>query len=227
MRRSVNPIICALDTTDFDVAVRLAKAVAGKVAMVKLGLGFFVAHGIPGVRKILDLGVKVFLDLKLHDIPNTVNSAIESIRDLDVEMLTIHVSGGRNMIEKAVRSLEGSGVMPVGVTVLTSMDERDLSELGVQHSVANHVIKLVDLAVSAGLNAIVCSAHEVSVIKSKYPNIVLVVPGIRNTHVSHDQKRVQSVADALSAGADYLVIGRMISESSDPAAAVDEIVSAL
>ncbi|WP_169193616.1 orotidine-5'-phosphate decarboxylase [Anaplasma platys] len=226
MRRSTNPIICALDTTDFDTATSLARVLAGKVAMVKLGLGFFIAHGIPGVRRILDLGVKVFLDLKLHDIPNTVNSAIESIRDLDVEMLTIHVNGGRNMIKGAVDLLKGSGVLPVGVTVLTSMDERDLVECGVEHSVTHHVLKLVDLAVSSGLNAVVCSAHEVSAIKNEYPNLILVVPGIRNAQVSDDQKRVKSVAEALASGADYLVIGRMITASADPASAIDKIVSA-
>lgn len=227
MRSAINPIICALDTTDFDEAESLAKVVAGRVAMVKLGLGFFVAHGIPGVQRILDLGVRVFLDLKLHDIPNTVNSAIESVKALGVEMVTIHVSGGRDMIEGAVDLLKGSGVLPVGVTVLTSMDARDLTECGVEHSVTHQVMKLVDLAVSAGVNAIVCSAHEVSVIKSKYPDIVLVVPGIRDTQVQDDQKRVKSPADAISAGADYLVVGRMVTGSQDPAAAIDRIMGTL
>ncbi|MDB1135770.1 orotidine-5'-phosphate decarboxylase [Candidatus Anaplasma sp. TIGMIC] len=227
MHRKPNPLICALDTADINRAVMLAKAVAGKVAMVKLGLEFFTAHGISGVQKIIDLGLKIFLDLKLHDIPNTVVGALNAVKSLDIEMLTIHISGGRGMIQASVDALQDSQVIPVGVTVLTSIDDNDMRDCGIDKPVADHVMRLVDLAVESGLPAIVCSAHEVPVIRRKYPSIRLVVPGIRVAEATNDQKRVDTPKAALLKGADYLVIGRAITQSTNPSDAVDAILNTL
>ena len=221
-----NPIICAVDTRDMDRAVAMATALSGKVAMMKLGLEFFTSHGIEGVQKIIDLGFGVFLDLKLHDIPNTVVGALNSIKKLKIAMVTLHISGGKEMMRSAVNALEGSSIIPVGVTVLTSMDNADLRECGITAEVDSHVMKLVDLAVESGLEAVVCSAYEIGYIRRKYPTMKLIVPGIRvETHIAHDQKRVKTPKDAMAAGADYLVIGRAITNSADPVGVVDKILS--
>ncbi|ABD44009.1 orotidine-5'-phosphate decarboxylase [Anaplasma phagocytophilum] len=224
-----NPIICALDTADLERATTLAKAISGKVAMAKVGLEFFTAHGLSGVQKIVDLGFRIFLDLKLHDIPNTVRGALKSVVNLPaIDMLTIHVSGGKNMIMGAIDALKECDIEPVGVTVLTSMDDVDLRACGINSSVEAHVMNLVDLAVSSGLNAIVCSAKEVASIRKKYPSLKLVVPGIRMAQsATGDQKRVDTPKDTLAAGADYLVIGRVITQSSDPAGEIDKILKTL
>ena len=223
-----NPIICAIDTSDLDKALAMAETVSNKVAMVKLGLEFFTAHGLQGVQRIIDLGLNVFLDLKLHDIPNTVVGALNSIKTLHIDMVTLHISGGREMIRCAANVLVNSGILPIGVTVLTSMDSTDLQECGVGSSIDSHVRTLVDLAVDSGLNAVVCSAHEISSIRKKYPTIKLIVPGVRtDMYVIHDQKRVMTPKDAIAEGADYLVIGRAITCSDDPAGVIEDILSTL
>ncbi|MCU7611451.1 orotidine-5'-phosphate decarboxylase [Anaplasma capra] len=220
-----NPIICALDMMDIDRAVALTKAVRSKVAMVKLGLEFFSLYGTSGVQRIIELGVPVFLDLKLHDIPNTVARAINAVKCLDIAMLTIHVSGGKSMIRSSLDALLDTNILLAGVTVLTSLDEDDLSAfLGVRKSLESYVMRLVDLAVDAGLRAVVCSAHEVGPIRKLHPGIKLVTPGIRITTGTDDQKRVKTPMEALSEGADYLVIGRPITQSPDPSVKVDEIL---
>ena len=223
-----NPVICALDTSDLDKALAMAKTVSDKVAMVKLGLEFFTAHGVQGVQRIIDLGLRVFLDLKLHDIPNTVVGALSSIRALHIDMVTLHISGGREMMRCAANALADSRILPIGVTVLTSMDSADLCECGVMSTIDSHVMTLVDLAVDSGLKAVVCSAHEISVIRRKYPTIKLIVPGVRtDIQVVHDQKRVMTPKDAIAAGADYIVIGRAITCSDDPVEAIEGIMSTI
>ncbi|MGN7661040.1 MAG: orotidine-5'-phosphate decarboxylase [Anaplasma sp.] len=222
-----SPIICALDMMDIDRAIELTKEVSSRVAMVKLGLEFFAAYGISGVRQVVNLGVPVFLDLKLHDIPNTVAMAISAIKTLDVAMLTIHVSGGRNMIRAAVDILSGSKILPVGVAVLTSIDDADFEDFGIHGPVGSHVMRLVNLAVDAGLRTVVCSAHEVSAIRKRHPKIKLVVPGVRLNVDINDHKRVKTPTEAIFEGADYLVIGRPITQSSNPSAAIDKILHSI
>ncbi|MGN7678323.1 MAG: orotidine-5'-phosphate decarboxylase [Anaplasma sp.] len=222
-----SPIICALDMMDINRAIELTKEVSGRVAMVKLGLEFFSAYGISGVHQVANLGVPIFLDLKLHDIPNTVAMAIGAIKTLDIAMLTIHVSGGRNMIQASVDVLSDSKILPVGVTVLTSIDDADFEDFGIHGPVGSHVMRLVDLAVDAGLQAVVCSAHEVSTIRKRHPELKLVVPGVRLNVDVNDHKRVKTPIEALSDGANYLVIGRPITQSPNPYAAIDEILHSI
>ena len=228
MSNNESPIICALDTADMDRAIALSRAVLDKVAMLKLGLEFFTANGISGVRKIMDMGMPVFLDLKLHDIPNTVAGAISAIKDLNVSMLTVHINGGRALLLRAMEELRGSATLLVGVTMLTSMNGDDLRDVGISCTMDSHVMKLVDLAVDVGLQAIVCSPHEVSSVRKKHSGVKIVVPGIRISQgVADDQKRVKTPKEALLDGADYLVIGRPITRSEDPAGAVEEILSSI
>ena len=222
-----SPIICALDMMDITRALEVTRAISDKVAMVKLGLEFFTAYGIAGVRQVIELGVPVFLDLKLHDIPNTVARAIHSVKDLNIAMLTIHVSGGKDMMRAAADALSDTNILLAGVTVLTSIGGDDFIDFGIQESLESHVMRLVSLAVDAGLRAVVCSAHEVGVIRGRYPDITLVVPGIRFNSGVDDQKRTKTPMDALSDGANYLVVGRPVTQSPDPLAAIDEILRSI
>ncbi|ABD45528.1 orotidine 5'-phosphate decarboxylase [Ehrlichia chaffeensis str. Heartland] len=221
-----NPIICALDTHDINHALLLTKMLYGRVSMVKLGLEFFTAYGLSGVQAIADCGVPIFLDLKLHDIPNTVSKAISVIASLNVAMLTIHVSGGREMMIRAMDSISGSVTKLVGVTVLTSMDDSDLKEIGVNESPVQQVMLLSKLAREVGLYGIVCSAFEAKEVRNRYTekDLKLIVPGIRFDSDCNDQKRVKSPKDAMLAGANYLVIGRPITMSSDPVQTVEDIL---
>ncbi|AHC39105.1 orotidine-5'-phosphate decarboxylase [Ehrlichia muris] len=224
-----NPVICALDTRDINHALQLTKMLYGKISMVKLGLEFFTAYGLSGVQTIADCGVPVFLDLKLHDIPNTVSKAISVIKSLNIAMLTIHISGGREMIMRAMDSISGSKIKLVGVTVLTSIDNSDLSDIGVNISSIQQVMLLSKLAREAGLYGIVCSAFEVEEVRNQYTkeDLKLIVPGIRFGVDCNDQKRVKKPRDAMLAGADYLVIGRPITMSRDPVQTVDTILASI
>ena len=222
-----SPIICALDTMDIARALEVTRVISGRVAMVKLGLEFFTVYGIAGVQKVIELGVPVFLDLKLHDIPNTVARTIHSVRDLNIAMLTIHVSGGRDMMRAAADALSETNILLAGVTVLTSVGDNDFADFGINGSLESHVIRLVDLAVGAGLRAVVCSAHEIGAIRNRYPNVTLVVPGIRFDSGIDDQKRTKTPMDALSDGANYLVVGRPITQSPDPLAAIDKMLCSI
>ncbi|AAZ68331.1 orotidine-5'-phosphate decarboxylase [Ehrlichia canis] len=223
-----NPIICALDTYDINHALRLTKMLYGKISMVKLGLEFFTAHGLSGVQAVSDCGIPIFLDLKLHDIPNTVGKAISVIKSLNIAMLTIHISGGRDMMLSAIDSIFGSMIKLIGVTVLTSIDDSDLKDIGIDRSSIQHVMLLSKVAQEIGLYGIVCSAFEVQEVRNQCgKDFKLVVPGIRFEDDYSDQKRVKNPKDAILAGADYLVIGRPITMSSDPIQTVDAILSSI
>ncbi|WDM85751.1 orotidine-5'-phosphate decarboxylase [Ehrlichia sp. JZT12] len=223
-----NPIICALDTHDIDRALQLTKMLYGKISMVKLGLEFFAAYGVSGVGKISDCGIPVFLDLKLHDIPNTVSRTISVIKSLNIAMLTIHISGGREMIIRAIDAMSGSRVQLIGVTILTSMDNADLEEIGINRSASQQVIFLSKLAQEIGLHGIVCSPLEVKEVRCKCnQDFKLIVPGIRFENDNSDQKRIRNPRDTVLDGADYLVIGRPITLDSDPIKAVEVILSSI
>ncbi|MGD1876512.1 MAG: orotidine-5'-phosphate decarboxylase [Kiloniellaceae bacterium] len=220
-------IFVGLDTPDIDKAARLAKALVGAVGGVKIGKELFTAQGPDGVRLAAG-GAPLFLDLKFHDIPNTVAGAIRAAVHLRPKMVNVHASGGRAMMmaaaEAAREAAEDLGVerpQVIGVTVLTSLDEKDLEEVGQKGPAEAQVKRLALLAQDSGLDGVVCSAKEIEMLrKACGPDFLLVVPGIRPTWSAvGDQKRIMTPEDAIAAGADHLVIGRPITAADDPLAA--------
>ena len=199
----------------------------GHVGGLKLGLEFFLAHGHHGVREIAKLGLPIFLDLKLHDIPNTVAGAMQAINALQPAIVTIHASGGRAMMEDA-KAAAGEHTKVVAVTVLTSLDDTDLSAIGYTGNAQTQALRLADLAHSAGLDGIVCSGHEVDAIHRQWKDGFFVVPGLRlpEGHLG-DQKRAVSPRAARDAGASVLVIGRPITRAEDPVSAARAIEATL
>lgn len=220
-------IFVAVDTPDLERARELAKQVKSTAAGVKLGLEFFCANGPAGVQEIASLGLPIFLDLKLHDIPNTVAKAVQALRPLEPAVLTVHAAGGRAMLEEA-KAAAPEKTKVVAVTVLTSLDGEDLKSIGVAGQPAQQVERLADLAKTAGLDGIVCSGAEVGAAKRAWPNGFFVVPGVRpeGSGVA-DQKRVVTPRAALDAGASILVIGRPVTGVDDPEAALKAIAATL
>lgn len=222
-----NPIYLALDLPRLDAAVALAQKVKGHVGGLKLGLEFFCAHGHHGVHEVAKVGLPIFLDLKLHDIPNTVAGAMQSIHVLEPAIVTIHAGGGRAMMEDA-KAAAGERTKVVAVTVLTSLDDADLNAMGVEGSAHDQALRLADLAQEAGLDGIVCSGHEVAAIHKRWKNGYFVVPGLRPADGKlGDQKRSVTPRAARDAGASVLVIGRPISRAEDPVAAARAIEATL
>jgi orotidine-5'-phosphate decarboxylase len=223
----MSPIFVAIDTPDLDRAIALAEAVKGHAGGVKLGLEFFSAQGPEGVKRIAAVGLPIFLDLKLHDIPNTVAKAVEALAPIKPAILTVHASGGRAMLQ-AAKAAAPSQTKVVSVTVLTSLDESDLSEAGVQGSAAEQVERLASLARNSGVDGIVCSGAEVARARASWPHGFFVVPGVRpEGGEAGDQKRVVTPAKALTDGASVLVIGRPITGADDPARAIMDIAASL
>jgi len=223
----LNPIFVAIDTPELDRAVALAEAVRDHAGGVKLGLEFFSARGPDGVRRIAELGLPIFLDVKLHDIPNTVAKAVEALARLEPAILTVHASGGREMLTAAKRAAAASTKV-VAVTLLTSLDKADLDEIGIVRSPADQVARLTRLARDAGLDGIVCSGAEIAEARAAWPDGFFVVPGIRPAGADlGDQKRVVTPSRALEDGANVLVIGRPITGADDPNKAIMEIVAGL
>ncbi|MCB2085080.1 MAG: orotidine-5'-phosphate decarboxylase, partial [Sphingomonadaceae bacterium] len=205
-----NPVYLALDLPSLDAAKALATKVKAHVGGVKLGLEFFCAHGSHGVHEIAQVGLPIFLDLKLHDIPNTVAGAMQAIHVLEPAIVTVHASGGRAMMEDA-KAAAAEGTKVVGVTMLTSLDERDLARTGVSGSAHDQVMRLAELAESAGLDGIVCSGQEVAAVHKQWKKGFFVVPGLRPAGAAvGDQKRVVTPRQARDDGASVLVIGRPI-----------------
>lgn len=223
----MSPIFVAIDTPDLHRAKALAEAVRGTAGGVKLGLEFFSANGPGGVREIAEMGLPIFLDLKLHDIPNTVAKAVEALAVLKPVILTVHAGGGGAMLE-AAKAAAPAETKVVGVTILTSLDEDDLTAVGVGDPPAEQVARLARLAYAAGLDGIVCSGAEVAIARTKWPEGFFVVPGVRPAGSGvADQKRVVTPRQALDDGADVLVIGRPITGAPDPAEAIREIALSL
>jgi orotidine-5'-phosphate decarboxylase len=224
---SANPVFVGLDTSDAGEAAALARAVAPHVGGVKLGLQFFMANGPAGVRAIADTGVPVFLDVKLHDIPNTVAGALKSLAPLDLYMVNVHAGGGAAMLA-AAREACAARTKLIAVTVLTSLDDGDVAAMGVGDGAAAQVTRLAGLVQAAGLDGVVCSPHEVAGLKAGWADGCFVVPGIRPAGSAlGDQKRVMTPREALAAGATMLVIGRPITAAADPAAAAAAIAEEL
>ncbi|MXO71506.1 orotidine-5'-phosphate decarboxylase [Alteraurantiacibacter buctensis] len=222
-----NPVYLALDLPRLDAAKALAETVKGHIGGLKLGLEFFCAHGAHGVHEIAHVGLPIFLDLKLHDIPNTVAGAMQAIHVLEPAIVTVHASGGRAMMEDA-KAAAGEHTRVVAVTMLTSLDERDLARTGVTGTPHEHVLRLAELAEAAGLDGIVCSGHEVGEVHRQWKKGFFVVPGLRPAGSTvGDQKRVVTPRQARDDGASVLVIGRPISRAADPVQAAREIEATL
>ena len=226
-------LIAAIDTPDLDHARVLVRGIAPHCGLVKLGLEFFLRHGPAGYQAVIEgSGADVFLDLKLHDIPNTVAGAVRSLLPLAPKLLTIHAGGGAKMVEAAARAAAEAGeVRPkiLAVTVLTSFDAAGLAETGVSGGTAQQVLRLARLALEAGADGLVCSPHEISILRDAYgAKPILVVPGIRPAGAPlGDQVRVMTPEQAVAAGADYIVVGRPITEAADPALAAAEIARSI
>ena len=222
-------LILVLDAPSPREIAPILKQLAGTVNWAKIGLEMFTACGPDCVREVADLGFNVFLDLKLHDIPNTVAKAVESTAKLPIRMLTLHTGGGPEMMSWAVKAQRQSAphLLLLGVTVLTSMSAQDLTSIGVTASPAEQVVRLGRLAVEAGLTGLVCSPLEITPLRAVLPaDVSLVTPGIRPRDAKmDDQTRVMTPADAARAGANYLVIGRPIFKSPDPVAAARMILA--
>lgn len=221
-------IIVALDQEDLGAAERLVKTLSGLISFFKVGSELFSAAGPDAVRMVRDSGARVFLDLKYHDIPNTVSRTIRSAAGLGVSLVNVHTLGGLAMMRAAVDSARevGPGTRVIGVTVLTSMDATDLLRVGVADAPQEAVIRLARLAAEAGLAGVVSSAREVARLREEFgPGFILVTPGIRPAGADPgDQKRIVTPADAFEAGADYIVVGRPIAAAPDPRAAVESII---
>ena len=225
-------IFVAIDTTDLERAEAISRALAGVVGGIKIGLELYSAHGVEAVRRLAALGFPIFLDLKFHDIPNTVASAVRAALPLKPALMTVHAAGGPAMLRAAVEAAAEAGEgrpKIVAVTVLTSLDERDLGLIGQQGPIASQVLRLAELAQGAGVDGVVCSPREVAALHDKCGAAFrLVVPGIRPAWAaSGDQKRTMTPGEAISAGADYLVIGRPITGSADPRGAAERIAAEL
>jgi len=223
----MNPIFVAIDTPDLTCASAIAEAVRGHAGGLKLGLEFFAANGPAGVERIAGLGLPIFLDLKLHDIPNTVAKAIAALAPIAPAILTVHAAGGHEML-RAAKTAASPDTRVVAVTLLTSLDAGDLSDLGIEHSPADQVARLAWVARDGGVDGIVCSGAEVAAARSAWPSGFFVVPGLRPPGAEiGDQKRVATPARALDDGASVLVIGRPITDAADPARAIMDIAAAL
>jgi orotidine-5'-phosphate decarboxylase len=225
-------IICALDTSDLDEAVRTIHTLRDRVGAFKIGHALTLNHGLAVVERLQEEGAaRVFLDLKFHDIPNSVGLAVREAARRGAWMVTVHISGGPAMLNAAAeeaRAFGDDGPCVVGVSVLTSLDQHVLTDhLGVSRSVEEHMVYLSKLAVDCGLDGVVCSAHEVKPIRGALGRHGLIVtPGIRlGGHDTHDQKRVGDATTAIADGADYLVVGRALTGSPDPVAMLGQMAA--
>src|SRR5207249_1275066 len=228
MTKAADKIILALDVPTKVTALDLVDQLREQISFFKIGLQLYTAEGPEIVRAVLSTGAKVLLDLKLHDIPNTVARAVESASNLCVQMLTIHLSGGSEMI-RAATAARANNISILGVTVLTSATEQTLREIGIADKVEDQVLRLAKLGVEAGIDGIVASPHEIKKLCAEFGNkIKIVVQGIRPTWAEPgDQKRFMTPRRAIEAGADYIGIGRPITTHPDPSEAVAKILQEL
>lgn len=214
-------LFCALDTKNLASAIGLTDTIKSHIDGIKIGLEAYYAIGKEGYKELAEIGIPIFLDLKLHDIPNTVHSAIKSLLPLNPAILNIHASGGEKMMKSAVEAISDSTdhkPLLIGVTVLTSLDNEDLIKLGVRSNTNEHVLRLAELAKNSGLDGVVCSPFEASNIKEICgEDFITIVPGIRpEGSVANDQKRFMTPGQAINNGADIIIIGRPITTSENP-----------
>lgn len=218
-------LIVAADVNEPDEAKRLIDAVGSAADWYKVGNQLFTRHGPAAVSVFTEAGKNVFLDLKFHDIPNTVHQAVLSAAATGARMTNVHASGGPSMLHAAAQAAEQTGILAIAVTVLTSLDEEELQTVGIEGGPAEQVRRLACLARNSGMDGVVCSAHEIQLIRSVCGrDFQLVVPGIRPAgSQSNDQKRVMTPAEAAAAGANYIVVGRPVTQAADPAEAAQRI----
>ncbi|WP_417804944.1 orotidine-5'-phosphate decarboxylase [Thalassospira lucentensis] len=239
MTQQISPndrIFCAIDTTDLDHAIDLASKLSGVIGGAKLGKEFFAAHGPQGVQAVAKVGMPVFLDVKYHDIPNTVAGAIRAVTPMGLKIVNVHAAGGMEMMQRAGDAAREAAVKAgvdapwvIAVTILTSMDQNDLDDVGMKGPIEDRVVKLAELTQKAGLDGIVCSAKEITPVRAACgPDFKLITPGIRPAWAaSDDQKRIVTPKDAVAMGSDVLVIGRPITKADDPVDAAKRIVAEL
>jgi orotidine-5'-phosphate decarboxylase len=227
----LNPIILAIDTKSDLEAYEISQEVSGYVGAIKLGLEYFDTYGPEGIRKIQEIGIPIFLDLKLHDIPMTVKKTIETLSDINPAIINVHALGGQQMMKYALEGLGQSSknTSLVAVTVLTSLNDDDMAILGINYPVKDLVQNLAKLTKDSGLAGVVCSAEEIALVRKVCgKDFKIIVPGIRpEGSQKDDQKRVMTPKQAISLGADYLVIGRPITQSKDPLSKVKEILKSI
>ena len=228
MTTVADKIIVALDVATKGKALDLVEELRDQISFFKIGLQLYTAEGPEIVRAVRATGANVFLDLKLHDIPNTVARTVESAAQLKIQMLTIHLSGGEAMIQAAV-SEKPQDLLLLGVTVLTSIDEETLRQMGIPDKIENHVLRLAKLGVENGIDGVVASGHEIQKLRREFGNkIKIVVPGIRPSwSEAGDQQRAMTPRQAIDWGADYLVIGRPIIAHPEPSEAIRKILHEL
>ena len=217
-------IIVAIDETNFERASEVIESLDPKKCMVKIGSVAFNAIGHKIIRFAAEKGFEIFLDLKLHDIPNTVKKSIKGLSSLPIKMLTIHTSGGKDMMKAAMEAASGTQIKVFGVTALTSLNNDDTNEI-FQRSTSEQVNAMLDLAEEAGIDGVVCSPHELELVSKR--NLLSITPGIRLQESNDDQKRVMTPREATDLGADYLVIGRPITASKDIKKSLNEIYQSL
>ena len=229
MRDARERLIVALDVSSAAAAQKIVAAVGDSARYYKVGLQLYTAEGPQIVRHLVSSGRQVFLDLKLHDIPNTVGAAVKEACQLGVSMLTVHASGGTNMLRTAVEAGRNANISPIilAVTVLTSLEDRDLEHAGVRGTVGDQVSRLAALAIASGCHGVVASAHEAAALRNELgDDFLIVTPGVRPSGTDHgDQARVVTPAEAIAAGANYIVVGRPITGANDPAAEAREILA--
>tara|TARA_B100000123_G_scaffold28942_1_gene19587 strand:+ start:3775 stop:4434 length:660 start_codon:yes stop_codon:yes gene_type:complete len=217
-------IIVAIDETNYERASEVIESLDPKKCMVKIGSVAFNAIGHKIIRFAAEKGFEIFLDLKLHDIPNTVKKSIKGLSSLPIKMLTIHTSGGKDMMKAAMEAASGTQIKVFGVTALTSLNNDDTNQI-FQRSTSEQVNAMLDLAEEAGIDGVVCSPHELKLVSKR--NLLSITPGIRLQESNDDQKRVMTPREATDLGADYLVIGRPITASKDIKKSLNEIYQSL
>ncbi|MEQ1821156.1 MAG: orotidine-5'-phosphate decarboxylase [Fimbriimonadaceae bacterium] len=222
-------IICALDTGDITEAIKLTRKLAPHVGAFKIGHALTLQHGLDVISQLQDAGAnRIFLDLKFHDIPNSVALAVREAAKRHVWMMTLHISGGPAMLTAAVEEAREAGVQDapllMGVSVLTSLDQHALTEhLGITRQITDHMVQMSKLAVDCGIDGVICSPQEIRIIRQAIGHAVIVSPGIRVTSETQDQVRTGSAASALSDGADYLVVGRALTATDDVEKALESL----
>ena len=227
----LNPIIVAIDKNSETEAYELSKELRGHIGAVKLGLEYFDTYGPEGIIKIQNLGIPIFLDLKIHDIPQTVKKTIDTLSSLKPAILNVHALGGKKMMEYALEAISQSSPETnlIAVTILTSLDNDDFRMMGLDISIKDLVSNLAKLSKEVGLSGVVCSAEEIKMVRESCgKNFKIIVPGIRPEGSSkNDQKRIMTPKEAIIQGADHLVIGRPITESTDPKNTAIEIINSI